>query len=94
MRVIVCGGRDYRNSDAIRERLRQLQAVKPMVVLISRQGISQEHWVTGLRRTQQIGLDTGRLLAPFETRRCSPPEQILYDRLFRRERQPRPDQSS
>ena len=34
MRVIVCGGRDYRNSDAIRKRLTQLQAVEPMAVII------------------------------------------------------------
>ena len=34
MRVIVCGGRDYTDSDAIHERLTQLQAVEPMAVII------------------------------------------------------------
>ncbi len=34
MRVIVCGGRDYTDSDAIRQRITQLQAVKPMAVII------------------------------------------------------------
>ncbi|MGC9156167.1 MAG: DUF2493 domain-containing protein [Ferrimicrobium sp.] len=34
MRVIVCGGREYTDSDVIRERLIQLQAVEPMTVII------------------------------------------------------------
>ncbi len=51
MRVIVCGGRDYVDADAIRERLKQLQVVEPRAGPQS--PLHQEH--LPIRARQQLG---------------------------------------
>lgn len=51
MRVIVCGGRDYVDADAIRERLKQLQVVEPRAG--PRSPLHQEH--LPIRARQQLG---------------------------------------